>query len=1572
MIRSGGGCGLQAAALVLDGRDLPSVRRWRGLFAWLGMVAALLIGLVAPPAQAATYPCSVGPTDIVTLHFTNAGDGSYQAIGLTSQAISATSGLCNALTSTTAIRPYLNDGMGRSTVGGTYLNATVQGGGLQRFATNEVRYRPPSASFSGTDTFTIDNNNIARLIQVTVIVDTSSASTTTSVASSLNPSTFGQSVTFTATITTSGTPTGTVTFKDGATTLGTGTVSGGAATYTTSALTAGPHTITAVYGGDSGHGTSTSSVLAQVVNAAVSAPVASSFTASAVAYNTGAALPTTIDLSGHATNTPTNYAVGSATTANGGTVSVTAAGLATYTPPAGFRGNDSFTFTATNTGGTSSAATVTVPVSNPALTIGLSATTGVAGIALASTNVTVSGGKAPYSCTLASSAPPAGVTLGSNCSLTGTPTAAGAASFTVTVSDSSTGTGPFSQTSGTLSLTIGQASTTTALVSSVNPSLSGASVTFTATVVGVVPTGTVTFKDGATTIGSGTVSGGIATYTTSALSVTSHTITAFYGGDANNAASTSSAIVQVVTNPPAPVALAASASVVFNTAKAIDLSASITGVHTGIAVATGPAHGTTSVSGDVVTYTPTTGYFGADAFTYTAAGPGGTSVAATVTIVVAAPGAPVALAASASVVFNTAKAIDLSASITGVHTSIAVATGPAHGTTSVSGDVITYTPTTGYFGADAFTYTATGPGGTSVAATVAIVVATPAAPVALAASASVVFNTAKAIDLSASITGVHTSIAVATGPAHGTTSVVGDVVTYTPTTGYFGADAFTYTATGPGGTSVAATVAIVVATPAAPVALAASASVVFNTAKAIDLSASITGVHTSIAVATGPAHGTTSVVGDVVTYTPTTGYFGADAFTYTATGPGGTSVAATVAIVVATPGAPVALAASASVAFNTAKAIDLSASITGAHTSIAVATGPAHGTTSVVGDVVTYTPTTGYFGADAFTYTATGPGGTSVAATVAIVVATPAAPVALAASASVVFNTAKAIDLSASITGVHTSIAVATGPAHGTTSVVGDVITYTPTTGYFGADAFTYTATGPGGTSVAATVAIVVATPAAPVALAASASVVFNTAKAIDLSASITGVHTSIAVATGPAHGTTSVVGDVVTYTPTTGYFGADAFTYTATGPGGTSVAATVTIVVATPGAPVALAASASVAFNTAKAIDLSASITGVHTSIAVATGPAHGTTSVSGSVVTYTPTAGYFGADAFTYTATGPGGTSVAATVTLTVATPAAPSVAAASASVSYDTAKAIDLSGSITGVHTSVAVATGPAHGTTSVSGDVVTYTPTTGYFGADSFTYTATGPGGTSSAATVTLTVATPAAPIAAAASASVNYNTAKAIDLSASVTGVHTSIAVASGPAHGTTSVSGNVVTYTPTAGYFGADSFTYTATGPGGTSSAATVTLTIATPAAPTASAASASVSYDTAKAIDLSGSIGGVHTSIAVASGPAHGTTSVSGDVVRPIRRPPATLVPTASSLGFYTSDRPRRDVVGGHGHVNGCDPCRAHCGGRLGERELQYRQGNRSFGFDYAVFTPASRWRAAQRMARPACRAMW
>ncbi len=82
--------------------------------------------------------------------------------------------------------------------------------------------------------------------------------TTTTLTASVNPSTYGQNVTFTATVTSGGgTPTGTVTFKDGAATLGTGTLSGGVATYSTAALAVGSHTITAEYGGDASFAAST-------------------------------------------------------------------------------------------------------------------------------------------------------------------------------------------------------------------------------------------------------------------------------------------------------------------------------------------------------------------------------------------------------------------------------------------------------------------------------------------------------------------------------------------------------------------------------------------------------------------------------------------------------------------------------------------------------------------------------------------------------------------------------------------------------------------------------------------------------------------------------------------------------------------------------------------------------------------------------------------------------------------------------------------------------------------------------------------------------------------------------------------------------------------------------------------------------------------------------------------------------------------------------------------------------------------------------------------------------------------
>ena len=231
---------------------------------------------------------------------------------------------------------------------------------------------------------------------------------------------------------------------------------------------------------------------------------------------------------------------------------------------------------------------------------------------------------------------------------------------------------------------------------------------------------------------------------------------------------------------------------------------------------------------------------------------------------------------------------------------------------------------------------------------------------------------------------------------------------------------------------------------------------------------------------------------------------------------------------------------------------------------------------------------------------------------------------------------------------------------------------------------------------------------------------------------------------------------------------------------------------------------------------------------------PMHGSIAFTGEVVTYTPAAGYYGADKFTYTATGPNGTSAPASVTVTVANPPAPRRARDADSTLNSAGTPLDLSSKIAGVATGIGITTAPAHGTLTSNGEVVTYVPAAGYIGSDSFAYAATGPGGTSAAASVAVTVTAPPAPTAANAVAAVAYNSpGTLIDLSAKITGVTNSVAISAQPAHGRAAISGSVVTYAPAAGYFGADSFSFTATGPGGTSAPATITLTVATPPAPT-------------------------------------------------------------------------------------------------------------------------------------------
>jgi hypothetical protein len=96
------------------------------------------------------------------------------------------------------------------------------------------------------------------------------ATTTTTLSSVINPSSYGQAIILTARVSTNGfvAPTGTVTFQNGTQTLGTEPLNGGAAALSISTLPLGSNSLTAQYGGDSYNNGSESAVLAQNVSLA--------------------------------------------------------------------------------------------------------------------------------------------------------------------------------------------------------------------------------------------------------------------------------------------------------------------------------------------------------------------------------------------------------------------------------------------------------------------------------------------------------------------------------------------------------------------------------------------------------------------------------------------------------------------------------------------------------------------------------------------------------------------------------------------------------------------------------------------------------------------------------------------------------------------------------------------------------------------------------------------------------------------------------------------------------------------------------------------------------------------------------------------------------------------------------------------------------------------------------------------------------------------------------------------------------------------------------------------------------
>ncbi|OQY22801.1 MAG: hypothetical protein B6I35_05225, partial [Anaerolineaceae bacterium 4572_32.2] len=312
---------------------------------------------------------------------------------------------------------------------------------------------------------------------------------------------------------------------------------------------------------------------------------------------------------------------------------------------------------------------------------------------------------------------------------------------------------------------------------------------------------------------------------------------------------------------------------------------------------------------------------------------------------------------------------------------------------------------------------------------------------------------------------------------------------------------------------------------------------------------------------------------------------------------------------------------------------------------------------------------------------------------------------------------------------------------------------------------------------------------------------------------------------TQPGHGTVTNNGDDVVYTPDANYNGDDSFTYTVSdGAGGTDSATVSVTVNPVNDAPDAVDDTAETSEDTAVNIDVLANDSdpeGDSLTIDSVTQPNHGTVTVTvtvnGDDVVYTPDANYNGDDSFTYTISDGAGGADSATVSVTV-NPVndAPDAVDDTAETSEDTAVNIDVLANDSdsdGDSLTVNSVTQPGHGTVTVNGDDVVYTPDANYNGDDSFTYAISDGAGGADSATVSVTVNPVNDPPEAEDDSGVtNEDAAITVNVlvnDSDADGDTITVTQVSDPAHGSVVDNGDgSITYTPDEEYSGEDSFTY--------------------------------------------------------------------------------------------------------------------------------------------------------------------
>lgn len=535
---------------------------------------------------------------------------------------------------------------------------------------------------------------------------------------------------------------------------------------------------------------------------------------------------------------------------------------------------------------------------------------------------------------------------------------------------------------------------------------------------------------------------------------------------------------------------------------------------------------------------------------------------------------------------------------------------------------------------------------------------------------------------------------------------------------------------------------------------------------------------------------------------------------------------------------PVLVNDTSSTAKNVAKSVDVLTNDTldssALITAVSAGSNGATVTIAVDGKSVVYTPANGFAGTETFSYTITDKGRQTGSASVTMTVVGP--PTAADDEAYVNKNVAKSIGVIANDSGAGITVTTVGTSADGSTAISanGQAVVFTPNTGFTGLTSFTYTLTDSVGQTAEATVTIRVLPPVVAIDDAASTGITsagVGVPVTIPILSNDSGVKLRRTSFTQPAFGavTFDSSGQAI-YTPNGSQVGTDSFTYTITDPGGQTATATVRVAVFTP--PFAATDTKRVKKDTATTIAVLSndvgtglevkSVQGMSETVA---GTPDGTAvlNTNGSV-TFTPKPGFTGLATFTYAIQDDFGQTKQGTVNITVVAP--PVAGPKSLTVGQSKITDVDLSILVTApvgfVTDSV---TQPSLGSATVqSTGSVRYVAPSNASGSTSFTYTVSDDLGQTSTSTITVRVVE--APKAVPDAGATLIDAPVTVNVLTNDSGETIVVKSVETPTNGQVALSAGEVVFTPNAGWFGTEVFTYTIEDSVGQSAMAAVTINV--------------------------------------------------------------------------------------------------------------------------------------------------